>query len=122
ELRAAWAAVEDSWEDEAAHDRFLDRVVKSEQFAFGLQCYRAAARGDQVAERQLRRLARIAEVVSLRRKVEEPGPAGGYRRAAALLFALVLLAAVLGCVTALRFGDLQAPPARALGPPAPSSS
>ncbi len=94
----AWQAVESSWDDGAAHDRFLDEVTGALAYAWGAQRYRAALRlhpGDARATEALARLTRMAEATLLAgatRKV--PAAPVPYRNVVILLVALVVLIGV----------------------------
>jgi hypothetical protein len=113
---AAWDAVEVGWDDDAAHDRFLERVAAVPAYPWAAQRYREAARlrpGDRRATDRLVRLARMAEATLLSTAAGTPPTAPRpYRGAIAVLVAMVLVVLV-GFGFAVLATDLRdEPPAR----------
>lgn len=68
ELAARWQAVVASWDDDEAHDRFLQAGLAVQAFPYMARCYRAAVRergNDEVAQQRLDDIARRAEAAIL---------------------------------------------------------
>lgn len=110
ELRAEWEACESNWDDEATHDRFVDRAARLGAFSEAARRYRLALRsrpGDPTARARSERLRRMAEAVvtasALRHsRTQEVEP---YRRVVLFLIVLLLLAAAGGVVMMIFTGS-----------------
>jgi hypothetical protein len=104
ELAGAWAELENEWDQAAAHERFIEKVVAGKHFAEAARLYRRRARtGDPVAPRYLERVGTMAAaLLSLgpESKVEEPPEP--YRNLALLLFVLVAIAVAVGAFAVSR--------------------
>lgn|GEM_PF-2635786 len=67
-LAAQWTAVLERWDDETAHERFLEAGLAAQAFPYMARCYRTAARekgDDPIAEQRLQDIARRAEAAIL---------------------------------------------------------
>jgi hypothetical protein len=97
-LDPAWSALEASWQDEAAHARFLDLAATSGGLDLAAARYRAARRrrpGDPVAEAGLKRALTLAEHLHVAAAQGERRPTGVLLRVLGFgLTALVFLAAL----------------------------
>lgn len=117
-LAAAWQRALDGWDDAARHDEVLRLVSQHDAYAWAAARYRTRPAGDAVAERQLDRVRRAAEVTlratATARTAAAPAP---YRTTTAVL-ALLVIVAIAGFLYAMaRRGDGGAP----LTPPTSST-
>jgi hypothetical protein len=131
-LLNAWGHVIATWDDAAGHDELLRLIAQHDAYAWGAAKYREVSRtrpDDAIAERQVERLRRAAEVTMLagasRRVDKTPRP---YRAVTAVLVMLVI-AAVAGVLYAMVLRKPPVPtipnaiPAAPLAPqPLPPSS
>jgi hypothetical protein len=95
EVTAAWTALDASWSDADAHDRFVKIVAAAMAYPWAAKRYRDALRlrpDDRLAAEQLARLSRMAEATlfatAARKETDKPKP---YRGALVLLAAMTLL-------------------------------
>jgi uncharacterized Zn finger protein (UPF0148 family) len=109
ELHALWHSLAEDWEDEAAHERFVQAAAREGGFAVAARWYRRALRerraDDPRAGAALERIRRMAEAAWLSRPRAAAAPAPGqprqaqpYRNLFLVLLALAL-AAVLVVIT-----------------------
>ncbi len=118
-LGAAWEHAVASWNDPAAHDRVVAIAAELESFAWIAMRYRELAKtGDGIAQAQLARISRAAEVTmtigAVARRVGEPEKAR-YRGLQMMIAVLVLTMA--GTWVYARFqpgGHEQRPPVTTL--------
>ncbi len=108
ELEALWECCEAEWDDEAAHDRFVEGAAVSLAYAYAARRYRSVLRrrgDDPIAHRQLDRLARMAEVTltsaAAARRHSDAGDEP-YKKVIMLLMVLVLLAGIGGMYLLLK--------------------
>jgi len=118
-LRDAWTRATERWNDAAAHDELLRLVVANNGYAWAAGRYRTRER-DAVAERQLERLRRAAEVTLLVSATARPDAATTPYRAATSVLAILIVLIVAGLVyaTAIRDRGGHGAPAAAHPPPA----
>lgn len=125
EVTAAWTALDATWTDVAAHDRFIKIVASAMAYPWAAKRYRDALRirpDDPVAAEQLARLARMAEATlfaTASRKA--PKKPKAYRGAIALL-AIMLLLIVVGVGYAILTQGLQEDPPKPAKPAKPLKS
>jgi hypothetical protein len=115
ELAALWDACAADWDNEEAHDRFLEAAARHDAFVYAGRSYRRAAGergvGDARVASGLARVRRMAEAAWLTRPdvAGESQDKGPYRTVALLLLSLLLLAGLGGItvyiVRTLRAGD-----------------
>jgi len=106
-VRAAWAACEARWSDDAAHERLVSAVAATTSYPWAARRYREALRlrpDDATAAAQIERLARMAEATlrasATTRKDTARKP---YRGVIAVLVVLVAVAAA-GAIYAVATG------------------
>ncbi len=102
EVTAAWDAVGTSWEDEAAHDRFVRAVSTALAYPWAAQRYRDALRlrsDDPIATEQLARLGRMAEatlLVTSGKKRDGGGKDAQPYKKVLIMFGALVVIAILG--------------------------
>lgn len=118
-MRDAWTRATERWNDAAVHDELLRLVVANNGYAWAAGRYRARER-DAVAERQLERLRRAAEVTLLVSATVRPDAATKPYRAATSVLAILIVLIVAGLVyaTVIRDRGGHSAPAAAHPPPA----
>jgi ribosomal protein L40E len=116
-MRDAWTRATERWNDAAVHDELLRLVVANNGYAWAAGRYRARER-DAVAERQLERLRRAAEVTLMAsataRRDEEARP---YRAVTSVL--AVLIAVIIAGLLYAMIRDRGAPATAGPPPSAP---
>jgi uncharacterized Zn finger protein (UPF0148 family) len=94
----AWAALEASWADEAAHKRFVERAAETDGLDVAAARYRAVVRArpdDEPARRGLERVAALAETLhAARMRAERARPPTPLLRWLTVGLATALLLAV----------------------------
>lgn len=97
-LDPAWAALQPSWQDQAAHARFLELAASSGGLDLAAARYRAARKqrpGDALADAGLKRALMLAEHLHVASAQGERRPSGVLLRLLGFtLTALILLSAV----------------------------
>jgi uncharacterized Zn finger protein (UPF0148 family) len=107
-MRDAWTRATERWNDAAVHDELLRLVVANNGYAWAAGRYRTRER-DAVAERQLERLRRAAEVTLLVSATARPDPQTKPYRAATSVLAILIVLIVAGLVYATAIRDRGAP-------------
>jgi len=129
-LRHAWTHTTTHWHDPAAHDELLRLVVANNCYAWAAGRYRTRER-DAVAERQLERFRRAAEVTLLASATARPDAASKPYRSATTVLAILIILIAAGLVYATVARDHAIPtsarpqpsgPVRPLSPGHPVSS
>jgi len=129
-LRDAWTRTTEHWHDAAAHDELLRLVVANNCYAWAAGRYRTRDR-DAIAERQLERFRRAAEVTLLASATARPDSASTPYRSATTVLAILIIMIAAGLVYATVARDRGAPasalpqptgPVRPLSPGHPVSS
>jgi hypothetical protein len=121
-LTAAWASATARWDEPAAHDELLRLVTQHDAYAWAAAHYRDVARArptDAIAERELARVRRAAEVTLLASAAprREKAPYGAATAVLALLIILAITAFVYALVRRGMQADDEPPP-----PPAPRAT
>ena len=114
-MRDAWTRATERWDDAAAHDELLRLVVANNGYAWAAGRYRTRER-DAIAEHQLERLRRAAEVTLLVSATARPDAATKPYRAATSVLAILIVLIVAGLVYATAIRE-HAIPAAAHPPP-----
>lgn len=125
-LVARWAALESAWDDDDAHDAFIEAAAAADALSFAAHRYRAAGSarpGDTRTRARLERITRMAEASLLASAAARAGTDQGkgkepYRSVIVLLMGLVFLIAVGGVY--LVFKGRDAAPEPTVAPPTPS--
>ncbi len=101
DLQRAWQAVLDRWEEEPAHQAFLDYCVATNRLAAAAACYRGLLAAEERRERAARRLEAVA-LLAIARLESSRTPAPRLRlQGAALALVVLLLAAALALLSYL---------------------
>ncbi|MCB9562440.1 MAG: hypothetical protein H6708_18710 [Kofleriaceae bacterium] len=104
DLQQAWRDAEARWQDDAAHDRFVEAVAAAGAYPWAARRYREVLRhrpDDDQAARQLARIAKMTEVTLLATAATDPRRrAKPYRGTLAMVAALVVVI-VIGLVYAV---------------------
>ncbi|MBA3822048.1 MAG: hypothetical protein H0X17_24395 [Deltaproteobacteria bacterium] len=123
-LTAAWTRTQAQWTDPTAHDEVLRLVTQHDAYAWAAGQYREAAQtrpADPVAQQQLDRVRRAAEVTLLTTATTRQSAAQTPYRATIAVLGLLVIAAIAALIYAMaRRGaasDDPPPP-----PPPPQSS
>jgi len=99
ELEPIWKGLADRWDDDKAHDEFLEAVATATQFAWGARCYRGRLRehpGEKRSQAQLKKITRMAEATMAVANPTGEGARKPYKNVALLLILLVLFAGLGG--------------------------
>ena len=118
-MRDAWTRATERWDDAAAHDELLRLVVANNGYAWAAGRYRTRER-DAIAEHQLERLRRAAEVTLLVSATARPDAATKPYRAATSVLAILIVLIVAGLVYATVIRDRGGRSAPAAGHPPPA--
>lgn len=114
-LQDAWRTVEQSWNDDAAHESFLKLAAATSAYSYAGRAYRAAARDRGVDDARvvagLARIRTMAEAALLpSSKKADPGRGKTGRNKALALVVLLVLVAAVGALTVMLVQRIQAVP------------
>ena len=130
--RVAWDRVKEQWEDTAAHDELLRLTTLHGCYAWVAARYRevkadagppfreAGTARDAIAERQLDRIRRAAEVALLTSGSPRPDKGSKAYQSTKLLLGLVILLIIAGLVYAA-YQRMKSEPSAPTQPTAPAS-
>jgi hypothetical protein len=110
ELAVAWQALESSWDDPAAHERFVELISTLTAWPWAARRYRDVLRerpGDPRATEQLARIAKMTEAMLRASATVHPQQTTTYRRTLGMLMVLLVLL-VIGIAYAFIVKGLRA--------------
>lgn len=116
-VREAWTRTTEHWDDPAQHDELLRLVVTNNVYAWAAGRYRTRG-GDPIAQRQLERLRRAAEITMFASATVRPeAKRASYRSLTSVLVVLIIVIAA-----GLLYAMVIHVSGRARRPPAAQSS
>jgi hypothetical protein len=117
-MREAWTRTTEHWEDTAFHDELLRLTVANNCFAWTAGRYRRRDR-DAIADHQLERLRRAAEVTLLAGATARRDAAAKPYGSATSVLGILIVLIIAGLVYATVIRDRGTAPAAQPGPQAP---
>lgn len=99
-VHQAWARATAQWSDPAVHDELLRLVVTNNCYAWAAGRYRTREPADPVAQRQLERLRRAAEVTLLASAAVRPDAGSRPYRSVGSVLAVLVVVIVAGLLYA----------------------